>query len=284
MEPAGGYNARRRPEAEARTPGISRFAPKTAGGIIKFWLQRFGLLILLVALGVSALNMLTISTHSRVISMTNEQSKGLLQDLAVYQKAADAHLASSVWNRDKLTLNTGALAASLQQQFPELKTVTVTLPLFAHNPVIYVEPAQPVLQLAGRNGAFVIDKEGTAIAAVKDVPTSTLNHLTVVQDQSGLNMALHKQALTSENVNFILTIQSQLAAKQLTISSMTLPAGTSQLDIQLTGKPYFAKFNLQSKNARQQAGTLLATMALLQKQNITPANYIDVRVDGRAYY
>jgi hypothetical protein len=65
---------------------------------------------------------------------------------------------------------------------------------------------------------------------------------------------------------------------------MTLPPATSELDVRVAGQPYFIKFNLQSGDARQQAGTFLATQSHLQSQNIVPSTYIDVRVDGRSYY
>ena len=77
---------------------------------------------------------------------------------------------------------------------------------------------------------------------------------------------------------------AQLTAKQYTISALTLPAGTSELDASLSGLPYIVKFNLQATNARQQVGTFLATAGRLSSQHITPAKYVDVRVDGRAYY
>ena len=65
---------------------------------------------------------------------------------------------------------------------------------------------------------------------------------------------------------------------------MTLPPAASELDVKIAGKPYFVKFNLQADDARRQAGTFLATQAQLQRKGITPAQYIDVRVEGRAYY
>ena len=65
---------------------------------------------------------------------------------------------------------------------------------------------------------------------------------------------------------------------------MVLPVGTSELDVKLTNQPYTVKFNLESGTARQQAGTFLATQAKLQSQNVTPGQYVDVRVGGRAYY
>jgi hypothetical protein len=70
----------------------------------------------------------------------------------------------------------------------------------------------------------------------------------------------------------------------MSVGSMILPAGTSELDVHLAGQPYFVKFNLNNNDPRQQAGTFLAAIANLQKNHITPAQYIDVRVDGRAYY
>jgi hypothetical protein len=65
---------------------------------------------------------------------------------------------------------------------------------------------------------------------------------------------------------------------------MTLPPAASELDVQIVDQPYFIKFNLENDDPRQQVGTYIATQAYLTSQHITPAHYIDVRVDGRAYY
>jgi hypothetical protein len=114
----------------------------------------------------------------------------------------------------------------------------------------------------------------------------TLNHpgLPVVVDQSGLSVKVNHPVLTADNVSFVQIVAAELAAKQYTISAMSLPATSSELDVQLAGQPYFVKFNLQTNDAREQAGTFLATINQLHSQNITPAKYVDVRVDGRAYY
>jgi hypothetical protein len=90
--------------------------------------------------------------------------------------------------------------------------------------------------------------------------------------------------LPAASVGFIQTVIAQLAAKQFVVSGMTLPAAASELDAQLAGQPYFVKFNLESDNPRGEVGTFLATIAQLRRQNIVPAKYVDVRVDGRAYY
>jgi hypothetical protein len=90
--------------------------------------------------------------------------------------------------------------------------------------------------------------------------------------------------LPANSVTFVQTLVAQLSSKHYTIASMTLPPAASELDVKLVGQAYSIKFNFENNDPRQQVGTFLATIAQLQKQNITPSQYVDVRVDGRAYY
>jgi hypothetical protein len=85
---------------------------------------------------------------------------------------------------------------------------------------------------------------------------------------------------------FIVSVVQQVKAHNIDISSLTLPSGTSELDMRLNNQPYFVKFNMHAglASARQQAGTFIAVKNRLESQGIAPSQYIDVRVDGRAYY
>jgi hypothetical protein len=172
----------------------------------------------------------------------------------------------------------------LLDQFPELANVSVTIPLVAHRPIIYIQLAQAAVILINNSGAYVLDTSGRTLLAAINAASLQLPSLPIINDQSGLKLESGHQALPATDIGFIQTVVAQLAAKHITVSSMTLPAAASELDVHLSGQPFFAKFNLENNDPLQQAGTLLATMAQLQKQNITPAQYIDVRVDGRAYY
>ncbi len=251
----------------------------------RFWLQRFGLIVLLVAAVASVINVLSLSSDAKVVSLAGVANNSLLSPTQVYEAAASQQLRSSIWNRNKITVDTGQLRRQLLSQFSELDGVSVTLPLLAHRPVVYIQPAQPALILATQHdAAFVIDTSGKTLLEAVNPSAFNQPNLLVIQDQSGLSLALNKQALSADNVRFIQTIAAQLAAKQITATGMTLPAAASELDVQLAGRPYFAKFNLQSDNPKGEAGTLLATLAQLGQQNITPSHYVDVRVDGRAYY
>jgi hypothetical protein len=224
------------------------------------------------------------SATPHIVSLDGS-SQSLLRGQAAYQSAAERLLAGSIWNRNKLTVDTGGLSRQLQHQFPELSSVSVTLPLLSHQPIIYVQTAQPALILVGDSGTYVLDTDGKALLSVSGNQAAEASFgLPIVVDQSGLQLALDRQVLPSGDVSFIQTVVAQLAARHLTVTSMTLPPAASELDVHVSGLAYYAKFNLQSGDARQQAGTYLATQSHLQSEHITPAQYIDVRVDGRAYY
>jgi cell division septal protein FtsQ len=257
---------------------------RSGGGLGRFVAKRFGLIILLITLLFSAVNVLRLSDQAHVMSLTGSGGDSFLHDKAVYETAADKLLAKSVWNRNKITIDTGAVSKGMLEQFPELSSVSVTLPLLSQRPIVYIQTAQPALILSASNGSYIIDTSGKALLQADKLPNGSDLRLPTVTDQSGLRVTLNHQALTSGDVSFILTVIGQLNARHVAVSAMDLPIGTSELDVHIAGQPYIVKFNLQSGDARQQAGTFLATQSQLQKQNVTPSQYIDVRVDGRAYY
>lgn len=281
------YRPRRRLEEEpvpSSQPAAGK--PKAERHFGRWILQRVGLIVLLIVILVSLVNVLTLSNTARVVLLGNA-TKGagtFLHSSSDYQTAADQLLASSVWNRNKITLNTGSITQRMLKQFPELSSVDVSLPLAGKHPTIYLQTAGPALILTAHNGSFVIDTAGKALLLADNWPSADRQKLPVVTDQSNLTVSLNHQVMTSGDVSFIQTVVAQLAARHQTVSAADLPVGTRELDIHLSGQPYTVKFNLEGGDARQQAGTFLATQAKLQSQHITPAQYIDVRVDGRAYY
>jgi hypothetical protein len=249
-----------------------------------FWLERFGLIILLVAGGICLFQVLRLSTNAEVLPVSGNTASSFLHSEATYQAAADKLMASSFWDRNKITIDTGKLSRELQEEFPELNSVSITLPLISNRPIFYIQPTLPGLILIGNGGTYLLDTNGNALLAI-DNPDAVLSYgLPVVTDHSGLKLSPGRQILTPEDISFIQTVVAQLTYKHFKIASMNLPAATSELDVEITGQPYYIKFNLESGDALQQTGTYLAVQANLPSQGITPTQYIDVRVDGRAYY
>ena len=249
----------------------------------RFWLQRFGLIILLISILASLINLLSLSSIADVEPAIAGQNLSA-STRSIYEAAVSHILGRSVLNGNKLTVNTSKISSDLLLNFPDLDSASVTIPLAAHHLVVYVAQAQPSLILSAASGAFIIDSHGKATLAAANPRALKAATLPVVTDQSGLKPKLNQQALPTTYVSFIKEVVAQLLAKNFSISSMTLPASTGEMDVYLANQPYFVKFNLEDNDARQQVGTFLATIALLQSQHVTPASYVDVRVDGRAYY
>jgi cell division septal protein FtsQ len=234
-----------------------------------------------------------LSTNPRVVSLMSASDAPFLQDSAVYQAAAHKLFNASAANHNKLTVNATAIASSLRRQFPELQAVSVSLPVFGNQPTVYVRPAKPALLLAASNGSYVVDENGRALAEA--TASTNLSGLKIpsVTDQSNLQVKLGQQVLPRTAADFIGLVASQFAKQHLEVQSMTLPAAAGELDVYITGKPYFVKFNLQPGRSGQQGsddsaavqvGTFLALIKKLEKQGTVPGQYVDVRLEGRAYY
>jgi hypothetical protein len=176
------------------------------------------------------------------------------------------------------------VAAQLQHQFPELESVHVSLPVFGYQPVVHVQAAQPALIMSTTSGSsYILATSGRALVAPAQAPNVSGLGLPVVTDQSGLPIHAGSIALPGSTVSYITEVTGQLAAAHLTVASLTLPKATSELDVRLDGVAYSVKFNLMGQ-ARVEAGAFLATKAQLEQKHINPASYVDVRVDGRAYF
>lgn len=267
-----------------RDPAKEPDRPVEASSFKRMLISRTGLIILVAALVISAINIISLSKQVRVVSLSSESANTLLHTQSGYQDAANDLLAKSKWNNNKITVNTNEINQQLLKKFPELSSANLTLPLFSKHPVLYIESSEPALILHTPEASFVVDNKGKALVNQEGLPDVTALSLPQVTDQSGIKVELNKQVLTSDNINFIKVVVAQLAAKNKSVNTMTLPIASSELDVTLVGESYTIKFNLRSHDPRQQTGTYLATITKIQKQGITPAEYVDVRVDGRAYY
>lgn len=220
----------------------------------------------------------------KIIIVGDKADRFMLADSKIYQKSAQSLLSASWFNNNKLTIDTSRIASHLQEQYPELRTVSVSLPFLGRQPNVYVQPAHVQLVLASPSGQYVVDSSGRALKKLE--PGATLREggkTPLVQDKSGIPFKEGELVLPSSSVAFITEVTGQLQAKEIAIESWSLPAGASELDIKIAGVPYFVKFNLQG-SAREQAGAFLATKKHLENSGVTPSQYYDVRVSGRAYY
>lgn len=266
-----------------RQPFRTPLTAANASRVLRFSVRRIGIIVISVVACISLISILTLSSDAKVEQLDG-QSSYLLHSTDTYQAAAQKLLGASAMNRTKITINTAAVDAALEKQFPELAAVTIKLPLLGHRPIVYLTPTRPAVTLKTLSGgAFVLDGTGRALGG--SLAAANASGLPVVVDESGAPVSIGKPALAGSTVAFIQSINFQLQQKHIGVSSFTLPADTGELDLYPADAHYFVKFNLiDASTATQQIGTFLAVRHYLAGQGTAPAQYVDVRIDGRAYY
>ncbi len=246
-------------------------------------------LVAVVAIGLifCLADVIMLSSSPKVVSLTTSTSQVFLRKRTDYQQAA-AVIFRQWSNHNKLTINTAAVSNSMLRQFPELSAVSVALPILGHQPIIYIQPSEPsmVLVAAGANsGNFILDSNGRALLQGGDQTAQLINaHVPIVLDQNPIQISVGQDALPSTTVQFIHTVSAQLNAQHIGFTSMVLPSESSELDVYIAGQPFYVKFNTEDDTPLQQVGSFIAVYRHLQTQGVTPHQYIDVRINGRAYY
>ncbi len=239
--------------------------------------------IAVLALLISVGYLSTLNLNPKIVSVSN-QNERLLRAQDVYASKARDLLAGSVLNRTKITINANKFEADMRRSFPELASVAITLPIMGRRPIVKLEAAQPVLTYKADNTeSYLIDINGRVILRSADADEEVVKNLPTIIDKSKLQVELGKGVLTADETEYILTVLNQLKAKNVGVEGLTLPAIASELHVKIAEKPYFVKFDLQG-DARLQSGTFFAVKTKLEADNETANEYIDVRVEEKAYF
>lgn len=272
-------NGARKENSAKQRLGLQTAKPK-AGSSNKWWQHIPSVLaglVILISLGY----VLTLNSNPKIIQPADSGSI-FLQDINTYKNAAHKLFNQSFLNKNKITVNVSGVTAQLQNQFPELENVSITLPLIGHSPIVYINPSSPAIVLNAQNGSYVLNDKGIAIIPAYRVKNLSDLNLPTIDDKSNISVILGQGTLSTQDISFIKKVFNQLNAQKVTVGSIVLPSSAEELDIKVKGKPYFIKMNMLG-DAREEVGAYLAANANLQKQN-KQISYYDVRVEGRVYY
>lgn len=175
-----------------------------------------------------------------------------------------------------LTFDSEKFASALQQLDPRLKTVAVTRK-WTHGIVIRVTLMQPTLGWDSDNRYYVLDPDGNAIGTL---PVSSA--LPVVTDDSNLPVAIGQQVAPSTFVAYVSQLVPQLVASGVHIKSIDIKDTTFDLYV-TTSTGYQLIFDT-TRTVESEMSDYKTVMQTLAKQHATPSQYIDLRIQGRAYW
>ncbi len=225
-----------------------------------------------------------ISVGSPKIVPLSESTPTILRDTSEYEQGIAEIMGKSVWNRSKLTINTKELAEQIKEQYSELGSAAVTIPIIGRRPIVQIAPAKPALIVGSQNSGLIVGTDGRALMSLNELPENQLNDLIRVEDTLNTQVKMGELLLSSKTVDYIQQLKYYFGQKNITIDYVQLPAVANELHLRLKDTPYIIKFNMQS-DSRQQAGSYLALIESLQSQaKPLPKEYVDVRIDDRVYY
>lgn len=223
------------------------------------------------------------SVKVRVVNADTAVKVPAIRTESEYRRVAKDYLVESIFNQNKVTVNTEALEQKLSNHFSEITNVAVVLPLLGRTPIVYVQIAEPILLLENGSSSYIVDEKGRAIIDAKDKSLAQNLNLLPVKDAARLSVRQGSQVLPIKDIQFIRMVQQQFRMKNLTLERAELPARAGEINLYVKNKPYYVKFSTYG-NALQQVGTYIATDKLLLSTKQVPKEYIDVRVEERAYY
>lgn len=272
------YNNRSALVSDAPRKGnkSTRFTPSLPKGTVVYIPSIIAAFVLVVAIMYS----FWLSVTPRV-SVVGDGTVLRKQD--VYQAGFSAYLQANQTQRVKLLFDADAAAAYLQDMYPELRSVSVSVPLFGHTPVVQLESLSPDFVLNDSTGAsYFISDSGRVTDKVSSYEQTPSNVVPLI-DQSGLEVTPGKQIVTEAEVTFMKELYRQMKGKGITVASLTLPSKPYQLQVRVSGQNYVVIFHMLG-DARLQAGSYIATARQLTEQGKVPAEYIDVRIGDKVFY
>ncbi len=243
-------------------------------------------LVLLVFIIVSILLCITLYSGSnpRIIIIQPNGFNYLPHTMNDYKQEATRVINSSLYNHIKLTVSSKDIGNNLINIFPEIDYAGVAVPLIGINPTVYIQLTEPCLIFSTGSNSYIVDSNGDIIGNSSMLSSKMLASMPTVILSYSVHFTDGYHILSPANVIFIQQVKDAFAAKNIVISKMELVPGVERLDVYPGGTSYYIKFNMNETDALQQVGTYLATISTLKKENITPSQYINVMVDGRAYY
>lgn len=178
----------------------------------------------------------------------------------------------------KFLFNTTDESDRLMAKYPEITNITWTNPVFGTTATarINIRPAQFVLESS--KGAYVVNDQGKVIGLLSNaIVTPKIK----IIDQTGFDIQIGKNVISSTDAKFLIVLVGQLAAKGISVESLILPPLAQEVHVK-ADKPYIIKFSFNS-DPLQAAGSYLALRQRLGGEQKQPAEYVDVRAGERVF-
>lgn len=187
-------------------------------------------------------------------------------------------LDSSLFGRNTILLSTDKLSKQLMDQDKQLGQVKIGRD-FINGLVVTITEETPSLGWQSGSSVFVLSSDGRAIA-LADKADGTMP---IVVDSANIPVKIGQKVVPIEFINFVQIIVKGLHAQKIDFLQLSVPPESiGELYVQ-TKTGYKIKFDT-SRDGAGQLSDLKAVLSSLSTQKKLPTEYIDLRIEGRAFY
>ena len=174
-------------------------------------------------------------------------------------------------------VDTDALSARLEAREPLLSSAVVTRQ-WPHGLHLAVEERKPGIIWTSAEHRYLVDSDGVVVGEANTNQTD----LPVVADSSNLPVKVGDRVVSARFITCVDDLVRLIPATKLGIIGLSVPATTTEVFV-TTDKSYVVKFDT-TRPASESIAALTRVLAQLTATNKAPAEYIDLRIENRAYY
>lgn len=204
---------------------------------------------------------------------------------SVYSQSIEEYIGQNVPLRQSWLLDSNSLERQLQEKHPEIQSLTVSGSLVKASTVVQVQFRKPAFVLNTGENSLFIDKNGV-LFTINHYKNVDINRLPSVENMgSGIAQTGDRivTATVAQAIAELYTLLPTVYSDGAVVSTVLLPRSAREVHIKVSTHPYVIKFSVERAIA-QQIGELRALLGFLRSSNASPVEYIDIRIEGKAFY
>ena len=186
--------------------------------------------------------------------------------------------ATNFWWGNLSTVDTAAMAAQLTAKHYQFKTVAITRQ-WPHGLDIMIDERTPSLLWRSGEATYLLDLDGTVMSPIN--PSSS--KLPTVTDSTNLPVKAGQRVVSTRFVSFCVGLVEHLSQTTgISVTGLAVADTTTEITAS-TNKGYVVKFDTTRsvEDSLAELQRVLVQLATLKK---SPAEYIDLRIENKAYY
>jgi len=240
--------------------------------------RKLGGIFLIVAIAVVTLALLLwqLIAQVHVVTSTKQLSSSFVP--AAYEQSINEYLSLNPAQRLRFALDEQALSNYVADELPEVEALSLSGSGGLAQSNFSVTYRTPVAGWQINSKQYYVDANGVVFEKnYYDAP------VVQIVDESGVSPEQGSAVVGTRLLGFMGKVVAQAQGRGYSVTKAVLPAGTTrQVDVYFDGVPTFVKYSID-RGAGEQTEDADRSIKFLQSRGTT-AQYIDVRVAGRAAY